>query len=362
MDNKFSERLTASEVLFLQICGAVLKWWWLLLLTILSFLGILLPIDCKCLPFELWQLFVLLGSIFLLILVILACNGLTNIFSLLREEKYITNCQLAILVAIGLWIVGAIFILEIWNSQTSHIVFALFGGLLTWIFQDKVKGAVAFIHFRSHKLLKIGDWIKVPKLGVDGEIQKVTLTTVTLYNWDTTTSTIPMNALQSEHFTNLQNMSEGKTYGRRMLQKFTIDSGWIHPIDAKETKFLKSGKHHIVDYLPDDELMIGTLNIHLFRLYLYHWLMENDHVSQLPRLIVRWTEQNDSGVVLEVYTFLTDCDFSSFEWQQSRIIEHIIESMAWFGLRVYQSPSAYDASNSNIFITKSPANYKIKNK
>jgi len=43
-------------------------------------------------------------------------------------------------------------------------------------------------------------------------------------------------------------------------------------------------------------------------------------------------------------------------------MEHIVESMGWFGLRLYQSPSAYDAGNSNIYIAKAPADYKIKNK
>ena len=88
--------------------------------------------------------------------------------------------------------------------------------------------------------------------------------------------------------------------------------------------------------------------------------MANDHVSQRPRLLVRWMEQKDSGMVLQVYAFLTDYDFSAFEWQKSQIVEHIIQSMKWFGLRLYQTPSAYDAGNSNIYITPKQATYKIE--
>jgi hypothetical protein len=65
-------------------------------------------------------------------------------------------------------------------------------------------------------------------------------------------------------------------------------------------------------------------------------------------------------MVLQVYAFLTDYEFSAFEWQKSQIIEHIVQSMKWFGIRLYQSPSAYDASNSNIFLAPVPATYKIK--
>lgn len=388
MKSKLIGRLLASKCLSWQICGAVLKRGWLMLILVLLLaLIFILPSPFygttewgkdfayafpeKILAFfrghpyrcEILKDAVLLACASLVFgIVVSACNALTDVFSLRREEKRITNCQIAILSAFGLLIIAVIFILNTWDDQTSKIIFALIGGILAWIFQDIVKGVFTFIHFRRHGLLKIGDWIKVPKLDVNGEIKKVTLTTITLYNWDTTTSTIPINALQTDQFTNLQNMQEGKTYGRRMLQKFTIDYGWIHPVDEEDVAFLKSGKHNIVDYLPEEELIVGELNIHLYRLYLYHWLMEHPHVSQKPRLIVRWAEQKDSGVVLEVYAFLTECNFSAFEWQQSCIIEHIIESMAWFGLRLYQSPSAYDASNSNIYMAAAPANYKIDNK
>lgn len=86
--------------------------------------------------------------------------------------------------------------------------------------------------------------------------------------------------------------------------------------------------------------------------------MNHPHVSQQPRLIVRWMEQKESGMPLQVYAFITDSSLASFEWQQSQIIEHIMESMDWFGLRLYQSPSSYDVSNSNVFLTDSPATYR----
>lgn len=369
--NDKSKELLASKELWKQICGAILKPWRFISLTIALLLIVLYckpdllgcSINNNIINILQLRYFLLVISISILIITISVCNSLTNIFNLLREEKSITYSQIAILGAIGIWIISVIFILQIKDTDsTEYIASVVVGLVLTWIFQDSVKGAVAFIHFRLHNLLKIGDWIKIPKLNVDGEIKRVTLSTITLCNWDTTISTIPTSCLQSEHFINLQNMYEGKTYGRRMMQTFTIDTGWIHPVDAEEAAFLKSGKHNIVDYLPVEEINEGVLNIHLYRLYLYHWLMGNEHVSQQPNLMVRWTEQNDSGLTLQVYAFLLDSKLAAFEWQQSHIMEHIVESMGWFGLRLYQSPSAYDASNSNIYMAKAPADYKIENK
>ena len=73
--------------------------------------------------------------------------------------------------------------------------------------------------------------------------------------------------------------------------------------------------------------------------------MNHSHVSHEPRLIVRWLEQVPEGMPLQIYAFLTDSSLAPFEWQQSQIIEHIIEALAWFNLKLYQRVSGYDASN-----------------
>ena len=303
----------------------------------------------------------LVGTAILVGVVIYICNNLTRKYSLKRNENGITYCQIIILGAICLWIIVAIGILKVVKDSTLYIALTAIGVALAWIFQDRIKGAFVFIHFRWNRQLKIDDWIQIPKLGVDGEIKRVTLTTVIVSNWDTTTSIIPISALLPEHFINLQNMSDGKTYGRRMLVDFTIDTSWIHPLEEDEIKSLSSKEHLISDYLPNEEIKKGALNIHLYRLYIYHWLMRHSHVSQKPRLLVRWMEHKESGMVLQIYAFLTDHNFSAFEWQKSQIIEHVLQSMAWFGLRLYQSPSAFDAGNSNICLVKKPATYKMEN-
>lgn len=294
---------------------------------------------------------------FVIWILILVCRTLTNICNLRRNELGITWCQISILVLIGLWIAGVAIILDIKENETSKVFIGGFGALFAWIFQDTIKGVVSFIHLRMNNLLRIGDWIEVPEHNVDGEVKSVTLTQVTLYNWDTTTSSIPTSMLHSEHFINRQNMMVGKTYGRRMYMTFILDTGWFHCFSKEEKRNLEN-TGDILKYLPCEEIEKSSSNAQLFRLYTYHWLMNNPHISQLPRLIVRWMEQKEQGMPLQVYAFITDSSLPSFEWQQSQIVEHIIESLDWFGLRLYQSPSAYDVSNSNVFLTDKPANYR----
>ena len=361
---RFYKKNTSSEKVWAQIFGALAKRWWLTLLllvcAILSVISLVAP--CKCAPCGCgaWCMFIkmapwnkviwLTGLTALWFTANSVCNTLTDVNSLLRKENRITWSQIAKLIALGIWLVGVVVIFDIREHPNLATAVGILGAILTWVFQDRVKSVASFISLRKRHLLNIDDWIQVPKLDVDGEIKRVTLTSVTLSNWDTTTSTIPISALQDGHFINLQNMSTGKTYGRKMLKSFILDTGSIRPVSEKELESIKSGNHGIKEYLPEDELKPGALNAHLFRLYTYHWMMKHPHVSQLPRLIVRWMDPQESGMPIQVYAFITDSNLTAFEWQQSQIIEHILASLEWFGLRVYQSPSAHDVSHSSIHI------------
>lgn len=267
------------------------------------------------------------------------CSNLTQYFSLLRKETAITWSQIFILILIGIWLVFFIWTFHTQMGGNNTIVLGVFGALLAWIFQDKVKGAIAFIHIRLHHELCIDDWVQIPKYNIDGEVKHITLTTVTIYNWDTTTSTIPTSVLNSEHFINLQRMAENKTYGHRMLKSFVFDTDYFHALTAKEAEQLK-GRDEITSFLPEEEIHEGVLNARLFRLYLYHWLMNQPYISQQPYLIVRWLEHKDEGMPLQIYAFIMKGRLTMFEWQQSQIIEHILESFEWFGLQLYQTLSS----------------------
>ena len=371
--NKLSKKNLASERLWRQIFGALVQWqskllWAFVLLIAPVSIGLALIIP----PGDWIHGFEFLCLNLVILLTFKTCRRLIDVFNLRKEYTCVTWSYITILVGIGLWIIGFVLIFNIKDNPRVATAIGVVGTLLSWIFQDKIKGVVAFLHLRSHNLLKIGDWLMVDKLGVDGEVQQMTLTSVTVYNWDTTTSTIPISALQTEHFRNLQNMMEGRTYGRRMLKTFVLDTGWFRVLSREEIEKLKeriqSGKEtntasndEIRDFLSKnlslDEINEGVTNAQLFRLYIYHWLMNHKHISQHPRLIVRWMDHKEGGMELQVYAFIVDSSLAAFEWEQSKIIEHIIKSLDWLGLRLYQSPSAYDVSNSNVYLAKDPADY-----
>ena len=351
--------------------------WYLAILNILVIslcvvVGFLLlaRVFCEYRQFHFFRITTFTLSVTLLWRVSVVVQKLNTIFCLRKQETRITWSQIILLIVIGLFVISLV---EFLNPQKDSPEATMLGGaglVLGWIFQDTIKSVAAFFYLRANGLLKIGDWIEVEPQGIDGIVKRVSLTTVTLENWDTTTSAFPTFILHSQHFKNNQKMMDGKTQGRQMQKTFIFDTGWIQYLKGEELDTLKKriAKYNpsmtaFYDYYIEKlrEEKVGAdkiLNIQIFRHYIYHWLMQHEHISHEPRLIVRWLEQKNEGLPLQIYAFITDSYLAPFEWQQSQIIEHIIESMAWFNLQLYQSASGYDASNSNITMVNEQADYK----
>lgn len=353
--NKFAKRLYSSEKIGNQIWGAILSSG---ILIGVMLLFIILFIIANSLSYRIdTKVWVFLGLNFIVFLIVKTCYHLLVIFNLRKNDSGVTWSYITIMLALLGWLLGFLLIYDSDGNLKNLTVVGAIGAILAWIFQDKIKGIATYLHLRTHKLLKIGDWIRVPSKDVDGVVTKITLTSVTICNWDTTTSIIPINALSTEHFMNLQNMVDGKTYGRKMEKTFIMDTGWFHLLSKDEVKKIMSSGD-VAKYLRGEDIHEQISNAKLFRIYLYHWLSNHPHISQHPRLVVRWLEHKDSGMPLQIYAFITDSGLMSFEWQQSQIIEHVIEALNWFGLRLYQSPSSYDTGTSNIYITDTPATHR----
>lgn len=284
-------------------------------------------------------------------------TNLNKLYSLRKQEMRITISQIILLAIFGICLISIVFALGIKKDDNSFIIISTFGAVLGWIFQDTIKSVAAFFYLRANGLLKIGDWIEVKSHGINGIVRSITLTTVQIENWDTTTSAFPVYILHAEHFKNNQRMLDGKTHGRQMAKTFIIDTGWIHTLSHKEAYYLRTNLDTDESF-KQSAIIPGELNIHTFRRYLYHWLMQNPHVCQQPRLFVTWKEQMREGLPLHIHIFINDTKWEAFEWHQSEITEHVIQSLEMFNLQLYQSPSGYDTSNSNIHLTETEANYR----
>lgn len=352
----------------LQIAGAILKSSWCFVITMLMvcvslvFLGPKIHERVCCHNYAspsamIYKVGIIAISCTLFGISAYVITNLNKLYSLRKQESRITISQIILLAIFGICLTSIVFALGIKKDDNSFIIVSTFGAVLGWIFQDTIKSVAAFFYLRANGLLKIGDWIEVKSHSINGIVRSITLTTVQIENWDTTTSAFPVYILHAEHFKNNQRMLAGKTHGRQMARTFIIDTGWIHPLSDEETNCLRNNLDTDVCFKLS-AIKKGELNIHAFRRYLYHWLMQHTHVCQQPRLFVTWKEQTKEGLPLHIHIFINDTKWEAFEWQQSEITEHVIQSLEMFNLQLYQSPSGYDASNSNIHLTEVEANYR----
>lgn len=262
--------------------------------------------------------------------------------------------QLSILIAFAIFIGITVWCFDI--NGGSFLPVSILAVVLTWLFQDTVLGVVAYFHLRMNRHLRIGDLINIPDKGITGHVADISLISVTIDRLDNMRSSLPITALMKNPFTNMQHMMDGNTSGRSMTRSFIIDSGsiadWtVADIDRLAEEIKKRNEDALAvteerkKILAEDRA--GVLNIFLFRRYLRHWLCRNRDVARSPRMIVGLEEPTVEGVPLKLSVFLKNTDLEPFEHQVSDITEHVLMSMEWFGLRLYQRPSSRDINNTN---------------
>ena len=123
-----------------------------------------------------------------------------------------------------LFFIGAIIIISILIKQSPVVLLTGLGAsaaVLMLVFKDSIMGFVSGIQLSANNMLKVGDWITMPKYGADGTVIEVTLNTVKVRNFDNTITTIPPYLLVSDSFQNWQGMQESG--GRRVKRSINID-------------------------------------------------------------------------------------------------------------------------------------------
>lgn len=232
--------------------------------------------------------------------------------------------------------------------------------ILLIVFKDSLLGLVAGIQISTNDMLRIGDWIEMPKYGADGDVIEISLNTVKVRNWDMTITTIPAYALISDSFKNWRGMSESG--GRRIMRDIIVD---INSISFVDTDLLEKMKkvHVLKEFIKEREKEIDShnkknnvdttisingrrlTNIGIFRAYIYYYLENHPQVHKEMIKMVRQMPSNSKGVPLQVYCFTNDIKWTHFESIQADIFDHLFAVISEFNLRVYQEPTGYDFNN-----------------
>ena len=229
--------------------------------------------------------------------------------------------------------------------------------VLILVFKDTILGLVASIRLSAHNLVAIGDWIEMPKYGVDGDVIDVSLHHVKVQNFDKTIVTIPSYSMVSDSFKNWRGMNESG--GRRIKRSIFLDMTSIRfcteemldryehfqvlkdYIKEKRAEIETYNKEHGVD---TSELVNGRrlTNIGTFRAYIAAYLRNQPKIHQGLTFLVRQLEPTEHGLPLEIYVFSSDIVWANYEAIQADIFDHLLAVIPEFGLRVFQNPSGAD--------------------
>jgi miniconductance mechanosensitive channel len=189
------------------------------------------------------------------------------------------------------------------------------------VFKDSILGFVASIQVSVNDMVRIGDWIEMPKYGADGDVVDISIQCVKVRNWDKTITTIPTYALVSDSFKNWRGMQESG--GRRIKRSIYIDMTSVKFCSPKMIeKFKKFAflETYIKEKLTEVEeynKKIGfdlsqkingrrLTNLGTLRGYIREYLRNHPNVHSGMTLLVRHRPPTEHGLPIEIYVFTND--------------------------------------------------------
>ena len=205
--------------------------------------------------------------------------------------------------------------------------------LLIIIFRDSLLGFVASIQLAAYDMLRVGDWIEVPGFVADGTVIDIALNTITVRNFDNSIVTIPSYVLLSNGVKNWRGMVEAG--GRRLRHEIHLDVDSIRFGDQELfTKLQASTDLQTPLILAEEDPRLTNLGV--FRRYLMGYFRQHPSIRTDLPLVVRLLQSTERGLPLEVFLYINDTDWESFERIQSDMLDHVYGVLPQFGLRVWQ--------------------------
>jgi miniconductance mechanosensitive channel len=232
--------------------------------------------------------------------------------------------------------------------------------VLMLIFKDPILGLAAGIQLSANKMVRVGDWIEMPKYGADGDVIDISLTTVKVQNWDKTIITIPTFALVSEGVKNWRGMSESG--GRRIKRPIFIDMTSVKFCTQEMierfskiqylSNYVLDKKKELSDFNEqrniDNTVLVNgrrMTNLGTFRAYLVSYLRDHPKINKNLTFLVRQLDPGPTGLPIEIYVFSSDQVWANYESIQADIFDHVLAVIPEFDLRVYQNPTGSDFQN-----------------
>ena len=311
--------------------------------------------------------YIIVGRLVLASISVLILASLDSLISSINEiyskSKYSNRLNIKSYLQILKLIInlfGIIIIVAVLSGKSPLYLLSGIGALtavLMLVFKDTILSFVSSIQISSNDLFKIGDWVEAPQFGADGDVIDIALHTVKIQNWDKTISVIPTHKLIDSSFKNWRGMSESG--GRRVKRSINIDMNSIKFCTDEmigryrkfdlikqyiENKISDIDKHNTTKNIMDETLVNGRAltNIGTFREYISAYLSNHPKIHEDMTFLIRQLAPTENGVPIQVYIFINDTNWVSYESIQSDIFDHLLAISREFDLRVFQNPTGND--------------------
>lgn len=264
------------------------------------------------------------------------------------------------LVKILVYIIGVVLVVTTLLNKSPVGILGGIGAMsavLLLIFRDSILGLVSSLQLAANDMVRIGDWIEMPKYNANGDVIDITLQSIKVRNWDKTITTIPIYSLVSDSFKNWRGMLESG--GRRIMRSLSIDMRSVQFAtpemldryeryqlirDYVKTRREDVARHNEELHIKRDDLVSGRrlTNLGTFRAYVAAYLQAHPKINHDMTFLIRQLQPGPTGLPLEIYVFSADKAWANYETIQADIFDHLLAVMPEFGLRVYQEPSGWD--------------------
>ena len=272
----------------------------------------------------------------------LVCAVITSLYTISSEHEKLKNHSLKgfyQMLKLLVICIGAIVIIgELIGKNPITILAGLGAGaaVLMLVFQDTIKGLVAGIQLVANDMVRVDDWITMPKYGADGDVMEVSLTTVKVRNWDKTITTVPPYALVNDSFQNWRGMFD--IGGRRVKRSIDIDMNTVRFCTEEELAYFKQ-QPWMEGF---EETGKEEVNLYIFRHYVMYYLTHHPKVNQEMIMTVRQLQPTAHGLPIELYFFSANTAWLRYEHLQAEVFDHVLAMLHQFDLKVFQSPTGLD--------------------
>ena len=291
--------------------------------------------------------------VYIIIIAIMICNSilLTFLDYYNKSDKHKSRPLKGLVqgLQVLLIFIGGIIIIAVLIDKSPAALLTGLGAsaaVLMLIFKDSILGFVAGVQLSQNNMIRLGDWIQMPDGSANGTVEEITLNTVKVRNWDNTLTMIPPYTLISAPFKNWRGMMESG--GRRADKCIMMDVNSLEICSEDLIADIRKAFPIINNYMKtqhigedEDEVQKktpDTTNVQLYRAYIEEYLRNHPEVNPALDIIITQKEATAYGLPIEVYFFLRDKNWASFERKQSDIFDHLIAVAPEFGLRLYQRP------------------------